>query len=94
MMTHFVYVALADTLGDNLWVALLVATVAAILTLVPRIDKKFAAICALHELVELPLDELMSVHLVNFALAHTNGTLASKASRNTVERSLADVLLD
>lgn len=70
------------------------ATVAAVFALITRVDKEFAAVRALHELVELSLDKLMPVHFVDFALAHAHGTLTPETSGHSVERPLADIFLD
>ena len=42
-----------------------------------RIEKKLVAECAKNNLVELFLDEFMTVHLVHFTLAFANGALTS-----------------
>lgn len=70
------------------------ATIAAVLTLIPGIDEELAAICALHELVELSLNELVSVHFVDLALAHAHGTLPSETTRHSIERPFSDIFLD
>lgn len=86
--------ALGDTLGNDLLVALLVARVLAVLALVPEcIHQELAAEGAEDDLVELPLHELVPVHLVDFVLPGTHGTLSAETTRS-VESTLADILLD
>ena len=68
------------------------ARVATIFALISgSIEQKVVAECAQHELVELPLDELVTVHLVHLALALAHGALTAKTS---IDRPLAHVLLD
>jgi hypothetical protein len=55
-------------------------------------EEKFVAESALHYLIKLSRDKLMAIHLVNFTLAHSNGTLTSEAA--CVQRSPSDIFLD
>ena len=75
-------------------IALLVAGVPTVLALVAsRIQQEFVAERAQDDLVELPLDEFVAVHLVDFVLALTDCTLTAETSRG-IQRPLTDVLLD
>jgi hypothetical protein len=86
--------ALGDTLGDDLLVALLVAGVLAVLALVTeRVHEELATEGAEDDLVELPLDELVPIHLVHFVLPGTHGALSAQ-STGAVESTLADIFLD
>ena len=58
-----------------------------------RIEQELVAERAQDDLVELALDELVSVHFVDLIFALTNGTLTTETSRG-IEGPLADVLLD
>lgn len=79
------------TLGNHLLVALLVTGVSAVLALITEgIEQELAAEGAENELVELLLNEFMSVHLVHLVLAFSNGTLTAKR----FHRAFADILLD
>lgn len=72
-------IRLADTLGDNARVALCVAGVLAILALhTCRVFEKVTAERAAHDVVELALHKLVSVDIVDFLLALTNGTLSTE----------------
>lgn len=69
-------VGLADTFGDNLRVALLVACILAVGTLHTRsILEKFSAQRTAHDVVELLRNKLVTLLLVNFLLLLSNGTL-------------------
>ena len=57
------------------------------------VQKELVAEGAENDLVELPLHELVPVHLVYLILALTDGTLTAETARS-VERPLANVLLD
>ena len=72
-------ITLADTLGDNAGVALGVASVLAVLALhTSGILEEVGAERTAHDVVELLLDKLVSVHLVDFLLALADGTLATQ----------------
>ena len=58
-----------------------------------RIEQELVAERAEDDLVELPLDELVTVHLVDLILALADGALTAETARS-VEWPLADVLLD
>ena len=58
-----------------------------------RVEQKLVAEGTEDDLVELPLDTLVTVHLVHLVLAFADGALTAETSRG-VERPLADVLLD
>lgn len=69
-------VCFADTLGDNLRVALLVASVLAVGALhTGSVLEEVAAEGATHDVVELLGDELVALLLVNLLLLLTNCTL-------------------
>ena len=69
-------VGLADTLGDDLGIALAMTGVLAIGTLhAGCILQKIAAKSATHDVVELLRDELVSLLLVDFFLLLTDSTL-------------------
>ena len=70
------------------------ASIPTILALIAhRVEKELVAERAQDDLVELSLDELVSVHFVDLIFALTNGTLTTETSRG-IEGPLADVLLD
>lgn len=84
-------VGLGDTLGDHLLVALLVARVLAVRALhTGSVLEEVAAKGASHDVIELLLDELVTVLLVDLFLALTNGTLAAETN---VERPAILVFL-
>ena len=58
-----------------------------------RVEQKLVAEGTEDDLVELPLDELVAVHLVDFVLALTDCTLTAETPRG-IQRPLTDVLLD
>lgn len=69
-------VGLANTLGDDLGIALAVACILAIGTLhAGRIFQEVAAKSATHNVVELLRNELVTLLLVDFFLLLTDGTL-------------------
>ena len=85
-------IRLGYTFRDDLFVALLVASVSTIFALVADgVEQELAAERAQDDLVELALDELVPVHLVHLALALAHGALAPEAG---VDGPLAHVLLD
>jgi hypothetical protein len=60
--------------------------------LVPQgIEQEVVAKRAEHELIELPLDEFVSVHFVHFIFTFSDGSLAAKALW-TIQRTLAHIL--
>ncbi len=70
-------VGFADALGDDLMIAFLMACVLAIRTLhASRVLEEISAQGASHDIVELLLNELVSILLVHFFLSLANGTLA------------------
>ena len=70
------------------------ARVSTVFALVPNcVEQELVAERAEDDLVELPLHELVSVHLVDFILALTNSSLTAKTA-GSVDRPLANVLLD
>ena len=88
-------VRLGDTLGDDVLVALLVARVSTIFTLISgSIEQEVVAERAQHELVELPLNELVAIHLVHLALALAHGALTTETTERSVQRPLANIFLD
>ena len=59
--------------------------VATVLTLISyRVQEEIAAEGTQHELIELPLDELVAVHLVNIALAFPDGTLTPETAKASI----------
>ena len=83
-------VRLADALGDNLGVAVLVAEVLAVFALHTRsVLEKFSTKCAAHDAVELLVDELVAVLFLYLFLALADGSFAAQAG---IEGSLAPVL--
>ena len=83
------------TFCDHFLVALLVASVSAIFTLIPEcIEQEVSTKRTQHELVELPLDELVAVHLVYLALALAHGALTTETTERSVQRPLANIFLD
>lgn len=69
-------VGLADTLGNDLRITLLVASVFAVCALhAGRIFEEIAAERTAHDVVELLSDEFVTLFLVDLFLALTNGTL-------------------
>lgn len=91
--TYRLRIAFRDTLRDYLWIALTMARISTILTLIPaRLQQEVTAICAHHYLVELPLDKLVSIHLMDFAMSHADCALSPKFSG--IDGTTADVLFD
>ena len=85
-------IGLCDTLGDNLGVALFVTRVFAVRALhAGSTFEELSAQCAAHDIVELLLNELVSVLFNNIFLALTDSTLAAKTD---VKRSSVLGLLD
>ena len=75
-------IRLRYTLGNHFLVAFLVACVSTVLALVSgRIEQELVAEGAQDDLIELPLDELVSVHFVDLVLALANSTLTSETAR-------------
>lgn len=73
-------IAFTDALRNDTRVAFRMASVLAILALhARRVLEEIPAQRAAHYVVELMLDELVSVHLVDLLLALSNGTLTSQA---------------
>jgi hypothetical protein len=84
-------IGLGDAFGDDFAVAILVACELAVCTLhTGSILEKFSTQSATHDVVKLLLDKLVSILLVNFFLAGTNGTLSTDTSG---ERLLVATLL-
>lgn len=80
-VAHQFVIALRDTLGDYLFVTLFVTSVPAVLALVTEgIEKELIAKGTENDLIELFLNKLVTVHLVDFALAFTDGALTSKTA--------------
>lgn len=78
-------VRLADTLGDDTFVTLLVASVLAILTLhACRILEEVSTQSAPHDVIELLLYEFVAVHLVDFFFTLPDSTLTVQTN---IERS-------
>lgn len=86
-------ITLTDTFGDNARVAFSVASVLAVLALhACRILEEVSAKGAAHDVVELVLDKLVSVHLVNLLLALTNSTHTTETLQ--VDGAASVVLLE
>lgn len=72
-------IALADTLGDHARIAFGMAGVLAVFALhTRRVLEEISAKRTAHDVVELVLDKLVTIHLVDFLLALSNGTLSSQ----------------
>lgn len=72
-------VALADTLGDDARIALVVASILAVFALhASRIFEEISAKRTAHDVVELVLDKLVAVHLVDLFFALSNSALSSQ----------------
>ena len=85
-------VALTNALGDDAGITFGVARVLAVLALhASGILEELPAEGATHDVVELALDELVSVHLVHFLLALSNGASSVKTQ---IKRPAVLVLLD
>jgi hypothetical protein len=83
-----------DTLCDHFLITFLVTSISTIFALIPKgIKQEVVAEGAQHELIELPLDEFVSIHLMHLILAFSNGSLAPKALR-AIQRPLAHILFD
>lgn len=90
---HRIGVALRDTLGDDLLVALGVASVLAVLALhAGALEEELATERAEHDRVELLLHKLVPVLLVDRVLALADGALTAETTG--VVRALPDVRLD
>src|SRR5690242_3295596 len=85
-------ITLADTLGNNAGVALVVTSVLAIFALhTRRVLKEISAEGTAHDVVKLVLDKLVAEHFVNFLLALSNSTLSAQTE---IHLSLVSVFLD
>ena len=85
-------IRLGYALGDYLLVALLVASVTTILTLITNsVKQEIVAECTKHELVELLLNKLVSIHFVNLAFSLPDGTLPSKATQTAIQRAFSNI---
>lgn len=70
-----------DAFGNDLLVAFLVTTVSTVLALISKsIEEEIIAKSAKHELIELPLNEFVTVHFVNLALAFPDSTLTPETT--------------
>ncbi len=70
-------------------------SVTAILTLVAfASEQELLAESTQDWLVELPLNELVAIHLEDIALALSNGTLTAETTLSGFKRALPNVLLD
>lgn len=84
-------VCFADTLGDDLGIALLMAGVLAVSTLhAGGIFQEIAAKCAAHDVVKLLRDELVALLLVDLLLLLPNSTLTIETN---IERTSVFQLL-
>jgi hypothetical protein len=93
-MFAYASVRFRDTLGNNFFVALLVARVSTIFAGISNgVEKKFVAEGAENDLVELALDEFMSIHLVHLILAGTHGTLPAQTTR-AIDSALPNIFFD
>lgn len=73
-------IRLADTFGNNAGVALRVAGIFAVLALhTGRVLEEVTTECTAHDVVELPLHKLVSIHIVNFLLSLANSTLSTQS---------------
>lgn len=70
------------------------ASVLAVFALISDgVEKELVAERAEDNLVELPLNEFVAIHLVNFLFAGANSALTAEPSR-TIDSTLSDILLD
>ena len=68
--------------------------VATVLTLISdSVQEEIAAEGTQHELVELPLDELVAVHFVDIAFAFPDRSLTPEASKASIQRAFSNILL-
>lgn len=85
-------IGLADTLGDDARVTLDVTCVLAVLALhAGAALEEIAAEGTAHNVVELPLDKLVAVHLVHLLLALPDGTFSAQTK---VDGAAIRVLLE
>jgi hypothetical protein len=83
-----------NTLSDNLWVAFLMTSITAVFTLVTFTSKQELLTEGTQDrLVELLLNELVTIHLEHVPTPLSHGSLSTQTS-NLIERPLLDVLLD
>lgn len=81
-------VRLADTLRHNLRITFLVAGIPTILALISFTSEQEFLTQGTHDgLVELALYEFVTIHFVDIALSHTNGTLSAKGFVRTTRTS-------
>lgn len=93
ILVVLVVVGLGDTFGEHLLVACFVAHVPAVLALVAVArHEELVAQGTEDDLEELLLNELVTVHLVDLALALLDGALTTETSG--LERPTSNILLD
>lgn len=86
-------IALRDTLCYHLGITFAMTSIATVFALIPAcLKQEITAVRAHHDLVELSLNELVPVHLMDFASAHADSALSAEFSG--IDRTTADVLLD
>ena len=84
-------VRLTDTLRDNFGITLCVASIFAVCTLhAGRVLEEVSTECTSHNIVELLLDELVTLLFVNFFLFLSNSSLSIEAD---IKRSPSHCLL-
>lgn len=72
-------IALADTLGNDARIALVVAGILAVFALhTSRVLEEISTKRTAHDVVELVLDKLVAVHFVNLFFALSNSALSSQ----------------
>lgn len=78
-ITHGIGIALANTLGDHLGITFLMTGISAVLALIPfASEEEFLAQGAHNRLVELTMDEFVTVHLVHVSLAFPDRALSAE----------------
>jgi hypothetical protein len=73
-----------------------VTGVSTILALISSsVQQEIVTKCTKHELIELLLDEFVSIHDMNFAFAFANGALATQTTWTTlIEHAFFNIFLD
>lgn len=94
LVAFCVCIRLADTLCDDLGIALLVARVSTILALIAfSREEEFLTKCTEDGLEELSLNKLVTVHLEHVALALADGTLTTETASVEFIRTFASIFL-
>lgn len=92
---YSICVRLGDTLGNHLWITLLVTGVSTVFALIPLSGtQELLTERAQDGLVELRLHELVSVHLMDLSPSLTDGSLSAETTGTGIQRPLADIFFD